>query len=118
MTNEEFQHDEERHPMATKAEQFHTDEQRANRGSGRRKSVKRNKKSAWSRRRAHAGRKATHAFEDTPRGARRSRESTRGSANRAKSDAALNVTEEAKKGSPGNRARKARAMTIRARGSR
>jgi hypothetical protein len=104
--------------MATKAEQFRSDAQRANGGRASRTAGKRSKKSAWSRKRAHAGRKATHAFEDARGGTRRSRESTRGSANRAKGDAAFNLTEETKKGAPSNRALKARAKGIRVRGNR
>jgi|GEM_PF-1131797 len=104
--------------MPTKAEQFHGDEQRTH-GSGPHKShvsKKKPKKAAWSHDKAHAGAKATHALEDTEPGTRPSRESTRGSSNRAKADAAFNLTEEKKKGSPTNRARKSGASRTKVRG--
>ncbi len=97
--------------MATRAEQFHTDSQRT--GRAKHESVRKAKKGAWSRKKAHAGVKATHAME-----AGGSRESTRASANRAKPDAAFNVTEEVRKGAPQSRARKMRAKAKRVRGSR
>jgi hypothetical protein len=104
--------------MATRAEQARSDEQRTH-GAGRHKShvsQKKPKKADWSHDKAHAGSKATHSLEDTAPGARPSRESTRGSSNRAKADSAFNVTEETRKGSPTNRARKSRAKGVRVRG--
>jgi hypothetical protein len=104
--------------MATRAEQARSDEQRTH-GAGRRKShvsKKKPKKADWSHDKAHAASKATHSLEDTASGARPSRESTRGSSNRAKADSARNVTEETKKGSPTNLARKWRAKAGRVRG--
>ncbi|HEY8090760.1 MAG TPA: hypothetical protein VIF09_23020 [Polyangiaceae bacterium] len=104
--------------MATKAEQFHSDEQRKGQRGKARASKKKAKSSAWSRKSAHAGSKATRAMEETAPGKRPSRESTRGSANRAKADSAMNLTEEKRKGSPENRARKARVKGVKVRGSR
>ncbi|HXN33769.1 MAG TPA: hypothetical protein VN894_17995 [Polyangiaceae bacterium] len=104
--------------MATKAERLRSEDQRTN-GKGQHKSrasEKKPKKAAWSHDKAHAASKATHALEDTAPGKRPSRESTRGSANRAKADAAFNVTEETKKGAPTNRARKSRANVLKVRG--
>ncbi len=97
--------------MATRAEQFHSDSQRT--GRTKHKTIRKAKKGAWSREKAHAAGKATHALE-----AGGSRESTRASANRAKPDAAFNVTEEVRKGAPQSRARKMRAKAKRVRGSR
>jgi hypothetical protein len=105
--------------MATRAERVRSDEQRSH-GKGRHRShvsERKPKKSAWSHDKAHAGSKATHALEDTAPGKRPSRESTRGSANRAKADSAFNLTEQTKKGSPTNRARKSRASDVRVRGT-
>jgi hypothetical protein len=104
--------------MATKAERLRSEEQRTNRESRpkSRTSEKKPKKAAWSHDKAHAASKATHALEATAPGKRPSRESTRGSANRAKADSAFNLTEEAKKGSPDNRARKSRARMAKVRG--
>jgi hypothetical protein len=108
--------------MATRAEQFRSEEQRTH-GKGLHKrphkthvSKKQPKKAAWSRNKPHAGAKATHALESVARGARPSRESTRASANRAKPDSAFNLTEETKKGAPQNRARKARTRSLKVRG--
>ena len=104
--------------MATRAEQARSDSQRTH-GVGRHKShvsQKRPKKAAWSHDKQHAASKATHALEDTEPGRRPSRESTRGSSNRAKADSAMNVTEEKRKGSPSNRARMSRARTVKVRG--
>jgi hypothetical protein len=100
--------------MATKAERFKSEGQR--KGRGGRTSVKKPPKSEWSHDKGHAGAKATRALEPA-RAGRPSRESTRKSANRAKSDAALNVTEETRKGAPPALARKARARRSRVRGS-
>ncbi len=96
--------------MATRAEQFHSRSQRT--GRAKHKAIRKAKKDAWSRDKGHAAVKATHAME-----AGGARESTRGSANRAKADAPFNVTEEVRKGAPQARARKMRAKTKRVRGS-
>jgi hypothetical protein len=100
--------------MATKAEQFRSEEQR--KGKPGRVSAKKPRKAKWSRAKPHAASKATHAFEPHAPGSRPSRESSRSSANRAKADAAFDLTEELKKGAPENRARKARAKSTRVRG--
>ena len=105
--------------MATRAEQSRSEGQRTH-GAGRHKShvaKRKPKKAAWSHHSAHAASKATHALEDTAPGKRPSRESTRGSANRAKADSALNLTEQTKNGAPTNRARMSRAKTSRVRGA-
>lgn len=104
--------------MATRAEQARSEGQRTH-GAGRHKShvsEMKPKKAAWSHDKAHAGAKATHALEDTGPGQRPSRESTRGSSNRAKADSAFNRTEETKKGSPTNLARKSSAKAAKVRG--
>jgi len=96
--------------MATRAERFRSDSERT--GRAKRKSIRKAKRATWSREKAHAAGKATHAIE-----AGGSRESTRRSANRAKADTAFNLTEEKRKGAPQSRARKMRASTKRVRGS-
>jgi hypothetical protein len=102
--------------MATRAEQYHSDEQRKG-GKPHHTSTKKAKKPAWSREKHHAEVKATHALEDTAPGKRPSRESTRASSNRAKPDAGFELTEEARKGAPRVRAGAARAKATRVRGS-
>jgi hypothetical protein len=106
--------------MATKAEQWKSEEERKH-GTGNKKprvSKKKPKKAAWSHDKHHAATKATHAFEEGTPGKRPSRESTRGSANHSKADAAANLTEQARKSAPTNRARKSRAAGAKVRGSR
>jgi hypothetical protein len=100
--------------MATKAEQFRSSEQRS--GKPKRTSTKKPKKAAWSKDKAHAGSKATHAKEPA-RAGRPSRESTRGSANRSKADSARNITEEVRQGAPSSRARRSSAKSKKVRGS-
>jgi hypothetical protein len=100
--------------MATRAETFRAGSART--GAGKKTSVKKSKKSAWSHDKAHAGKKATHALEVSV--GRPSRESTRGSANRAKADSAMNITEGVRKGAPEARARRSKAKATRVRGSR
>ncbi|HXX66850.1 MAG TPA: hypothetical protein VEK07_06700 [Polyangiaceae bacterium] len=102
--------------MATKAEQFRSEEMRQGERTKRRQPQKKPKKSEWSRKSKHAGAKATRALEKTEPGHRPSRESTRSSANRAKGDTALNLTEEKRKGSPESRARRSVAKRARVRG--
>jgi hypothetical protein len=98
--------------MATRAETFRAGSART--GGGKKTSVKKPKKGAWSHDKAHAGRKATHALEVSQ--GRPSRESTRGSANRSKADAAMNITEEVRKGAPTAVARRSQVSTTRVRG--
>ncbi len=100
--------------MATRAEQFRSEQEK--RGRPSRTSKRQPKKAAWKRTSTHAASKATHAFEQSPRGSRPSRESTRGSANRAKADSARNVTEQTTKGSPRNVAQRSRAKRAKVRG--
>ncbi len=96
--------------MATQAEQHRAEEQRTNRAprvrQGRSKPGVAPKVRARAKK--HAEHKATYALEET-NGKRPSRKSTRKSANRSKPDAALNAREQLQKGSPEQRARKARA---------
>jgi hypothetical protein len=100
--------------MATRAEQFHSSAQRS--GTPKRISKKKPKKSTWSHDKAHAGSKATHAMEPA-RAGRPSRESTRGTANRAKADSARNITEEVRQGAPSARARRSQVKSKKVRGS-
>lgn len=106
--------------MATKAEQWKSEEQRTHVAGNKKSHVatKKPKKATWSHDKEHAATKATHALEDTKPGERPSRESTRGSANHVKSDTAFNLTEQTKKSSPTNRARKSRAVGTKVRGKR
>jgi hypothetical protein len=105
--------------MATRAEQFHAQEERKGRG-GRRKArgnarpgVPPGKR---SRSKAHAARKAPYALEAERGKGRPSRKSTRSSANRAKPDTRFNLVEQARKGSPTSRFHKDAARTSRTRG--
>jgi hypothetical protein len=82
----------------TKAEEFKTLAER--KGRQKRTSVKKPKKSEWSHARRRAGAKATHALEVTATGRPSSRKSTRASANRAKPDAPMDLTEELRRGAP------------------
>lgn len=98
--------------MATKAEQAHAEVQRRGPAGGRRKlRPGRGKPGTSPRDRSRASKrvakKATYAFEGG--GGRPSRRSTRKSANRAKPDASLNLTEQLVKGSPEARFRRAKA---------
>jgi hypothetical protein len=105
--------------MATKAEQQRSEEQRTH-GAGKHKprvAMRKPKKAAWGHDKGHAAAKATHALEETAPGHQPSRESTRGSANHAKADSAFNLTEQARKGSPANRARVSRAKVTKVRGA-
>lgn len=104
--------------MATRADQYRSRQERTN-GAARRKgrvAIKKPKKATWAHDKAHAASKATHALEPTSPGKRPTRKSTRKSANRAKGDAAFNITEQVKKGAPSVRARNARARDARVRG--
>ncbi len=106
--------------MATKAEEFHAEQERAAQKKNR-KRADRTKRSAAKKTRTHAeGRvaeKATYALEKTAEGKRPSRKSSRKSANRSKADASFNITEERKKTSSDARFRKDRAAKARVRGS-
>jgi hypothetical protein len=72
-------------------------------------------RAADSRRKRRSSRKATYALE-APRKGRPSRKSSRKSANRAKPDAAFNITETVRKGAPTQLYRKARARATHPRG--
>ena len=105
--------------MATRAEQFHADEQRTGK-SAERKRAARTKPgvpaSKRSRSKVHAAKKAAYALELPANAKRPSRRSSRSSANRSKPDTAYNAAEEIRKGSPESRYRKARARASKARG--
>ena len=97
----------------TRAERFRSQSERT--GHPKHASVKKPKRSTWSREKHRAGTKATHALEVAV--GRPSRKSTRASANRAKADAPRDVTEETRKGAPQMLAAKAQAQARRVRGS-
>jgi hypothetical protein len=104
--------------MATRAEQFRTEEQRHSKRKKARPQPTKKKtaaegRPAQPRRAAHA----TYALEAPAADGRRSRKSTRGGANRAKPDTNFNLRESLVKGSPEARFRKARAKKTRVRGS-
>jgi len=99
--------------MATKAQKFRSEEQR--KSHDKPTSKRKPKKSAWSHDKAHAGSKATHAFEEKGAG-KPSRESTRKGANRTKADAARNITEEVRKDAPRARANRSRDQGKKVRG--
>jgi hypothetical protein len=106
--------------MATRAEQFRTEEQRqSNRKTARPSQAKKRpaiaERSAGSR---AVPSNASYAFERPAADGRRSRKSTRDSANRAKPDTNLNLRESRVKGSPEARFRKQRAKRTRVRGSK
>jgi hypothetical protein len=104
--------------MATRAEQFRSNQQRANGGKAKRRSAKKPKKSQWSHESKHAGRKAAYVLEDKAPGARPSRRSTRKSSNRAKSDHLFDTLEGVAKTAPEPRASRARARQTKVRGRR
>jgi hypothetical protein len=104
--------------MATRAEQFRTEEQR---DSNRRAARPHQAKTKRATKGRHAGpsavaNKATYTLESPAADGRRSRKSTRGSANRSKPDTNFNLREALVKGSPEARFRKARAKNTRVRG--
>lgn len=105
--------------MATRSEQHHAEEQR--RGGANKTRAKRSKPGVApknrSRAKPHAARKATYALEHTASGQRPSRKSSRKSANRAKADSGLTLTDALRKGSPASRFRKAQARASRVRGN-
>jgi hypothetical protein len=101
--------------MATRAEQFRTQEERQ---SKRKAAQPRPAKEKRATKGHHAGPsavadKATYALEAPAADGRRSRKSTRGSANRAKPDTNFNLRESLVKGSPEARFRRARAKKTR-----
>jgi hypothetical protein len=97
----------------TRAEEFKTMAER--KGRPKRKSMKKPKKEAWSHAKRHAQVKATHALEVT-RGGRPSRKSTRASANRAKADAPMTLSEDFRKSAPRVLAGRAQVKRERVRG--
>ncbi len=107
--------------MATRSEQSRAEEQRSRRAAnsgtkktgGSKPGVAPRDRSASKE---HAGKKATYALE-APIEGRPSRKSTRKSANRSKPDSGMNIREALQKGTPEAKYRKARAGSVRARGS-
>ena len=106
--------------MATRSEQYRAEQQRR----GNRKSARQASRTKpgvaprdRSRSKAHAGKKATYALDADEKG-RPSRKSSRKSANRAKPDASLTISEALRKESPEARFRQARARAVRTRGKR
>ena len=105
--------------MATRAELFRTEEQRHSMRKKARPNPARQKSAAEGQAAKPGGvaAHATYALEPPAANGRRSRKSTRGSANRAKPDTNFNLRESLVKGSPEARFRKARAKNLRVRGS-
>jgi hypothetical protein len=105
--------------MATRAELFRTEEQRHSKRKKAQPSPAKKKAAAEGRpaKPRGAAAHATAALEAPAANGRRSRKSTRGSANRAKPDTNFNLRESLVKGSPEARFRKARAKKLRVRGS-
>jgi hypothetical protein len=104
--------------MATKAEEFHAEEERAAQKKNRKRAPKRGPvKKKQTHAEGRVAEKATYALEKTAEGKRPSRKSSRKSANRSKADASFNITEERKKTSSDARFRKDRAAKTRVRGS-
>jgi hypothetical protein len=106
--------------MATRSQQFRAEAQR--RKSAPKAKSKRSpapvREKGTVRSDQHAGKKASYALEASAPDGRRSRKSTRGSANRMKTDATLTLRESLVKGSPEAKFRKSRAKSVRVRGSR
>jgi hypothetical protein len=103
--------------MSTKAEDVRAESQK--KGPSKKKTRKLAQRKP---KKAHAppiaaGKKARVAKESSAPGKRPSRKSTRGSANRAKSDSTLEIHAEAKKNAPTARARSAKVKAKRTRGA-
>ena len=106
--------------MATRAEQFRTEEQRRSKRAKAKPAPTKKPRPTGDRsaKSVRAPSNASYAFEAPAADGRRSRKSTRGSANRAKPDTNLNLRESRVKGSPESRFRKARDKSTRVRGSK
>ena len=85
--------------MATKSERARAEEQRDR--AKRKTASQRTAPDTTTNESERAAKKATYAFEETS--GRRSRKSTRKSANRAKPDASMTIREEFRKSSPKER---------------
>ena len=106
--------------MATRAELFRIEEMRHSKGKAARPTQKKKPPLVTDERSARARpvpSKAAYALESPAADGRHSRKSTRGSANRLKTDTNLNLRESLVKGSPEARFRKARAKSSRVRRS-
>jgi hypothetical protein len=97
----------------TRAEEFKTLAER--KGRQKRMSMKKPKKGAWGHAKRHAEGKATRALEVTASG-RPSRKSTRASANHAKPEAPMELTEAYRQGAPRAVAQRAQVKRERVRG--
>ena len=103
--------------MATRSEQYKARAQRkgtTKKGAGKRRTKTEVESRKHSPANKRAGKKATYALEAGVK--KRSRKSTRSSANRSKPDSALNAREENQKSTPTARQRKSAAKTTRVRG--
>jgi hypothetical protein len=97
--------------MATKAEQFHSDEERRHK-----KTPKAAPAPEGEARTTHHQSQANVSRETVAAGTRPSRKSTRSSVNRGRNDTALTRRASAKKSSSDSRARDARTRSTRTRG--
>jgi hypothetical protein len=105
--------------MATRAEQFRTQVERRSKNETKRSiKPKTSRPAQKARRLPGAPSNASYALEPPAADGRRSRKSTRGSANRAKTDTSFNLREALVKGSPEARFRKAKAKRTRVRSSK
>jgi hypothetical protein len=102
--------------MATKADKVHAEEiKKPVKAKKARKLAQRKPKHSEAEPIA-AGKKATVAKEETAKGKRPSRKSTRKSANRGKSDSNLTLRSERAKNAPTARAREAKGKAVKTRG--
>lgn len=102
--------------MATRAEQFRTEEERGRRASSAKAKSKKKKAAAATKPETHAQKKATYARETHSADSRPSRKSTRSSSNRAKADSSLVLSQERERISPERRFRTSKGKTARVRG--
>ena len=107
--------------MATKAERVHAEEQKHGPTPKAKKRAKAKKtraeKLSTPHDNVHAAEKASYAREAPAADGKKTRKSSRSSANRAKPDTNLNLREQRAKASPEARFRKAKARASRVRGS-
>ena len=104
--------------MATRAEQFRTQAERQSAPKKKRPvKPKMTRADQAKARLPHTMKSASYALEQPAADGRRSRKSSRSSANRAKPDASFNLREQLVKGSPEARFRKSKAANTRVRGS-
>ena len=108
--------------MATKSERVHAEEQKHGPTPKAKKRAKARKtradKLSAPHENVHAGKKASYAREEPAADGRKSRKSSRSSANRSKPDTNLTLREQRAKSSPEARFRQAKARASRVRGSK